>query len=142
MLEWHLNTPENKPAQIQHCLIVEKIEENKPGEKLYGAIGTVLYIPKGTLVPLALCEYEHEQTRTLEGRLMTIVKPDYWLAQGGFYWELDEGEMYRLPDEHITHWAEMPELPTGYDGNESDYLRNVWDSWPKDASKVQVVKIK
>lgn len=141
-LQWNPNTEGNRPSTMRFCLILENIVDGEERKRPYGAIGRALYIPKGTIIPLALCEYDFSQRSTAEQRLMTILHPDYWLADGGFYWESDDGEIYRLHDEDISHWAELPDLPDGYAGNETDYMQDMWERYPKDASKVRIVKIK
>lgn len=142
MIEWRENVEGNRPTQMQYCLILEKMDEEEPGIK-FADVGVAIYIPGGTIVPLALNEYVGEDYLTAEERLLRTIKyPDYWLANGGFYYESDEGDVCHINDRYITHWAELPELPDCYEGNTTDYMRNFWKAWPKDASKVRIVKIK
>ena len=141
-LKWIPNIEENRPSTMRYCLILENIEDGEERARPYGAIGRALYIPKGTIIPLALCEYDFSQRSTAEQRLMTILHPDYWLTDGGFYRETDDGELYRLHDKDIPYWAELPDLPDGFGGNETDYMQDIWERYPKDASKVRIVKVK
>lgn len=144
MIEWHENVDGNRPASMRFCLIAKKIEDGENGAKPYASISQALYIPKGTLIPLAPCEYEFDDSVTAEQRLLRALRPDYWyIVDGGFYWECEDGSLSsKLRDDDITHWAELPALPDCYGGNDTDYLADVWKNYPKDPSKVRVVGIK
>ena len=119
-MKWH-DYPEEFPDKTGEYLVLMNIDEDvlKAGDgRPFGAVDILKFYAEGDKIEI----YSPELYKDLspEQRLVKLMSDPYTVqSTGAFYEVLNDGTVYTLHE--VTHWAELPEVPECYAGNQNDY---------------------
>lgn len=119
-MKWH-NYPEELPDKTGEYLVMMNIDEDvrKAGDgRPFGAVDIGKFYEEGDKIEILSPDlYRHLSP---EQRLLKLVcDPNTFRSIGAFYEVLKDGTVYVVHE--VTHWAELPEVPECYAGNQNDY---------------------
>lgn len=117
-IEWHELRKET-PCEIGYYLTASDINPDaEEGERRFAFIDVNTYYPRGAKIVIFSQDHYNDIPCPMDRLVKVITDPDTVESIGAFYTYGEDDEPYPLSG--ITHWAYLPDVPKGYDGDQND----------------------